>query len=169
MISVDLMQRRGQNPFAARNSAGDWSGVSISGQYSEAYRRTDLERWARLYHVPYREPVEQKMDARRRTLYCVAAELARHAKTYCRLMFDAMYVSGVAVDENDCLRFAQSSGLAPDQLRHSIESGKAAKHHDEIVVLALSAGAFGVPTFVCEGELFWGNDRLVLLRDYLLR
>jgi 2-hydroxychromene-2-carboxylate isomerase len=26
---------------------------------------------------------------------------------------------------------------------------------------------FGVPTFVVDGELFWGNDRLVLLEHYL--
>ena len=25
---------------------------------------------------------------------------------------------------------------------------------------ALAAGVFGVPSIVCDGELFWGNDRL---------
>ncbi|MDQ3794660.1 MAG: DsbA family protein [Actinomycetota bacterium] len=32
---------------------------------------------------------------------------------------------------------------------------------------AHSAGAFGVPTFVVGDEVFWGNDRVVLLRHHL--
>lgn len=32
---------------------------------------------------------------------------------------------------------------------------------------AEAQGAFGVPSFVVEGELFWGNDRLDLLRAHL--
>jgi 2-hydroxychromene-2-carboxylate isomerase len=32
---------------------------------------------------------------------------------------------------------------------------------------ALDTGVFGVPTFIAKGELFWGNDRLILLRHYL--
>ncbi len=34
---------------------------------------------------------------------------------------------------------------------------------------ARSAGAFGVPTFVVDGEVFWGQDRLELLEDALAR
>jgi 2-hydroxychromene-2-carboxylate isomerase len=33
---------------------------------------------------------------------------------------------------------------------------------------ALAAGAFGVPSFAVDGELFWGQDRLPLLRRYLM-
>jgi 2-hydroxychromene-2-carboxylate isomerase len=32
---------------------------------------------------------------------------------------------------------------------------------------AHSAGAFGVPTFVVDDRMFWGNDRLVLVRHFL--
>lgn len=35
------------------------------------------------------------------------------------------------------------------------------------IVDALAAGVFGVPSFVIDGALFWGNDRLVLLRQQL--
>ena len=169
MVSVDLMQRRKQNPFTARTATGDWSGVSISGQYSEQYRETDLKRWADLYGVPFQTPKPARMDERRRTLYCVAAELAGRGAAYCRAMFDAMYVSNIAVGEDDCLRLAGSIDVAPDLLRSHMDSGAAEKRHDEIVMLALSKGALGVPTFVCKDELFWGNDRLILLRDRLTK
>jgi 2-hydroxychromene-2-carboxylate isomerase len=32
---------------------------------------------------------------------------------------------------------------------------------------ALAAGVFGSPTYIREGELFWGQDRLELLDDAL--
>ena len=169
MVSADLMQRRKQNPFAARTANGDWSGVSVSGQYSEQYRDTDLKRWADLYGVPFQTPKSARMDERRRTLYCVAAELAGHGPAYCRAMFDAMYVSNIAVGEDDCLRLAGSIDVAPDLLRRRLDSGEAEKRHDETITLALSKGAFGVPTFVCDNELFWSNDRLVLLRRHLAK
>ncbi len=84
------MQRRGQNPFAGRDSAGNWSGARMSGQYNEQYRRVDILRWANFYGVPYQEPVKPVMDARHRTLYCVAAETHGMAGVYCRAMFNAL-------------------------------------------------------------------------------
>ena len=33
---------------------------------------------------------------------------------------------------------------------------------------ALAAGVFGVPTFVVDGKVFWGQDALPMLRAYLL-
>jgi hypothetical protein len=32
---------------------------------------------------------------------------------------------------------------------------------------AIQVGVFGVPSFVVDGEIFWGNDRLPLLNAYL--
>ena len=32
---------------------------------------------------------------------------------------------------------------------------------------AIQAGVFGVPSFVVDGEIFWGNDRLHFLKAYL--
>lgn len=168
MVSGELMQRRGQNPFERRTSSGDWSGASISGQYSQQYRATDLKRWADLYGVPFHTPKPANMDERRRTLYCVAAELAGCAEAYCRAMFDAMYVANIAVSEDDCLRLAEKI-TAPEDLRRRVDSGEAEKRHAEIIALAISKGAFGVPTFICGDELFWGNDRLVLLRRHLAK
>jgi len=36
--------------------------------------------------------------------------------------------------------------------------------HDEIRAQAEEAGVFGVPTFVLDGELFWGREHLALIR-----
>jgi 2-hydroxychromene-2-carboxylate isomerase len=39
--------------------------------------------------------------------------------------------------------------------------------HDQLIAEAEAAGVFGVPTFVYEGELFWGTDRIELLKERL--
>jgi 2-hydroxychromene-2-carboxylate isomerase len=39
--------------------------------------------------------------------------------------------------------------------------------HDQLRAEAEAAGVFGVPTFVFDGELFWGGDRIELLRERL--
>ena len=167
MVSGVLMQARGQNPFASRDAAGNWSGVSVSAQYDEHYRRGDLALWAAFYGVVYNEPVDPVLSAERRTLYCVASEMAGVAAPYCSAMFASMYADGAATTEDECLRLARNTGLDPEGLRDCVDSGRAAVRHKEIVALALDLKVFGVPTFLAGRELFWGNDRLLLLRHRL--
>jgi 2-hydroxychromene-2-carboxylate isomerase len=46
-------------------------------------------------------------------------------------------------------------------------AGEGGVEHDRLRNEAEASGVFGVPTFVFEGELFWGGDRLGLLRERL--
>ncbi len=46
-------------------------------------------------------------------------------------------------------------------------AGEGGAEHDRLRGEAEAAGVFGVPTFVFQGELFWGGDRLGLLRERL--
>ncbi len=46
-------------------------------------------------------------------------------------------------------------------------AGEGRAEHDRIAREAEAIGVFGVPTFVLEGELFWGGDRMWLLRERL--
>ncbi len=45
--------------------------------------------------------------------------------------------------------------------------GAGGLEHDRLRNEAEASGVFGVPTFVFEGELFWGGDRIGLLRERL--
>ena len=42
-----------------------------------------------------------------------------------------------------------------------------AQEHERRVLEAESRGVFGVPTFLFRDQLYWGNDRLVLLEAAL--
>ena len=169
LVSGDLMERRGQNPFAARDAEGNWSGVTVSGQYNEQYRQNDLRRWADFCGVPYTEPPAPIMPGRRRTLYCVAASLQGFGAQYGRAMFASIYAEAVATTEDVCLHLARQVGADARKLQEAVDAEAAARSHEEINALGLKYHVFGVLSFVVDGELFWGNDRLVLLRNHLMR
>ena len=46
-------------------------------------------------------------------------------------------------------------------------AGEGGAEHDRLRSEAEASGVFGVPTFVFDGELFWGGDRIGLLRERL--
>jgi 2-hydroxychromene-2-carboxylate isomerase len=83
-------------------------------------------------------------------------------------LYRAVWVEGQRAHEPECVRrVAAQVGLdgaalleqagsppAKDRLRHATEE-------------AIAAGAFGVPTTIVDGELFWGVDSLPLLERFL--
>ncbi|MGH7588585.1 MAG: 2-hydroxychromene-2-carboxylate isomerase, partial [Gemmatimonadota bacterium] len=58
-------------------------------------------------------------------------------------------------------------GLLTDRLADRIASPEIKERLRANTEEALDAGVFGVPTFVWEGELFWGHDRMAHLADRL--
>jgi 2-hydroxychromene-2-carboxylate isomerase len=47
------------------------------------------------------------------------------------------------------------------------DAGEGAATHDRVRAEAEAAGVFGVPMFVIDGELFWGGDRIDMVRERL--
>jgi len=58
------------------------------------------------------------------------------------------------------------SGYDPHWLERG-ESGEAEIAYQRNLALALADGVFGSPSYVLDGEVFWGQDRLGLLDDAL--
>ena len=46
-------------------------------------------------------------------------------------------------------------------------AGEGGVEHDRLRTEAEASGVFGVPTYAFDGELFWGGDRVGLLRERL--
>ena len=65
------------------------------------------------------------------------------------------------------LATARDAGVDRSAFEAELESADLPARHEAAVGAALEAGVFGVPTFEADGELFWGNDRLVLLEHHL--
>ncbi len=81
-------------------------------------------------------------------------------------IFHGIYGEGRAPGDAETLRaLGGQLGVAdPEQAVHSPEVKEALWANTNE---AIAAGVFGVPTFVCGGELFWGDDSLPMLLDFL--
>ena len=158
--SVELMALRGASPF---------QGPPVSGQYDWAWRRQDAERWAAHYGVPFVEPEKLPEDHRLMARACRAADLQDALRPYCEALFRAVFAEHRTIDAAACGDVARSIGLDPLRLLADLASPAVERRVTQDAAEACRRGAFGVPTFFVADEMFWGNDRLVLLEDHLAR
>ena len=159
LYSTDLMAARGMDPFR---------GAPSSGQYEARYRTIDAARWARFYGVPYADPDWSAHPWRRYALAAVAAGRLGNSAAYSHALFAAIFADGAGpLDDEALAELAKAAGLPGDRLLASLADEQTETEHRHNIEAALAAGVFGVPSFVVDGEMFWGNDRLVLLRHDL--
>lgn len=160
--SARLLADRGGGPFR---------GDPVSGQYDWSYRTRDAERWAELYGIPFVETRGRvEIDAEALALAATAAKRIGKIEAVSRELFAAVFDGkSSVVDVNECVRRAERCGLSASAFRAELEQPQTRKQLEHSMKAAHRAGVFGVPTFVVDGELFWGNDRLVLLKRHLER
>jgi 2-hydroxychromene-2-carboxylate isomerase len=160
--SVRLFAARGSSPFA---------GSPISGQYEWSYREQDAIRWAELYGIPFAEPRGRvEFDPGLLALASTAAKRLGQIESYSQSLFSAMFSGGVeTIDEAECIRRGESCGLPLSDFKRELHSEATSRQLEATTASALESGVFGVPSFVAADALYWGNDRIVLLRHHLLR
>ncbi|HEY3500877.1 MAG TPA: DsbA family protein [Polyangiaceae bacterium] len=158
--SVRLLKERGQSPF---------DGPASSGQYDWTYRETDARRWAELYDIPFVEPRgRMDYDSESLALAATAAKRLGRAAEFSRELFAELFGGEtLRIDGEAYRRCAQKCGLDPDSLSAERESTATRAALEQTMRSAHRVGVFGVPTFVVGRDLFWGNDRLPLLRRRL--
>ncbi len=149
-----LQKLRGGSPF---------HGAPVSGQYEWPYRQRDAEAWAAYYGVPYREPVDFRVDPAYLAVAASAAKRLGAVEAYSKRLFQAIFVEGRVVAETDMTGFAAEVGLDAAAFRAQLDDPATAALHEAALQAAHRRGAFGVPTFFLGAQMFWGNDRLVLL------
>lgn len=152
----------GHSPFATPNG---------TGQYDWSYRRRDAEAWADLYGVPYREPHGRlALDPELLSLACTAARRLGVAEDYAHMLFRTVFIDDLpAVDHAVCLARADEAGLNRTAFADALDDPGTRAERERVTYEAVKRGAFGVPTFAFGERLFWGNDRLMLLRHALLQ
>ncbi len=168
--SVRLISQRESSPF---------EGKPISGQYEWTYRELDAKRWAKLYGVPYIEPRGRvQFDPELLAQACTAAKQLGKVEEYSRLLFAAMFQDSAEADaprtgtpkkieEQECTMYAEECSISARDFHDTLRAKETVERLNTTINNAHRAGVFGVPTFIARDELFWGNDRLVLLSHYL--
>ncbi|MDY0974428.1 2-hydroxychromene-2-carboxylate isomerase [Massilia sp. CFBP9012] len=121
----------------------------------------DMARRAGKYGLPFRRP---SVFPRRALLPMRVALLAAHETwmgEYCRRIMRMAWAEDREIDDPAPVLEALAS-LAPDPqalvARAGLDAAKAALR--EQTIDARRRGIFGGPSFIVDGELFWGDDRL---------
>lgn len=157
----DIRRLRGRDPF---------EGPALSGQYELAYRRTDAEAWAGMYGVPFYEPREFHFDHALLVEACLAGTMLGAGPDFFRDISGAIYVRrSWPIDEAMVCGVASEHDLDRDAFVEALHSEAVAKARAAAAREAFERGAFGVPTFFVGDEMFWGNDRLPLVRHAVER
>ncbi|WP_282609266.1 2-hydroxychromene-2-carboxylate isomerase [Pelagibius sp. Alg239-R121] len=160
--SGELIRRAngGHSPFGE---------AAPSGQYDWDYRQRDAEAWARYYDVPYREPRDFRMDPADLARACWVADRHGQLQSMSRRIFEAVFVENLAVSRDLLTDFAMAIGLDRQDFINALDSSSVITKHEAVLQRAIGNGVFGVPSFLVDGQLLWGNDRLPLLEHALKR
>jgi 2-hydroxychromene-2-carboxylate isomerase len=74
------------------------------------------------------------------------------------------------VADPDTLRaILEGQGFGAEALMHHAASPETRARYDESTQEAIGRGVFGAPTYIVDGELFWGQDRLEFVERALAR
>jgi 2-hydroxychromene-2-carboxylate isomerase len=132
-----------------------------------SYSRIDQKRWADRYGVPITPPPGSHDSTwlNRGTFY--AAD-RKQAPAYVAAVWLRMRRDGRDLAEESTWReIAKDLGWAPDDFVAFVRSEDSRTRYQQSTQQAHARGVFGVPTMIVAGEMWWGNDRLDFLEEFL--
>lgn len=155
-VSVrDIMEKTGNVP------------TSVTCPPKMKYGIMDVGRWAQKYQVPVKvHPRFGKFDTRELLKASIVAHENGQGEQFDRAIFEAIWVNAADV-ETDAGILSAIAKRVPDAegIWRTRDSAKEA--YSKNLNNAVAAGAFGVPTYVTEKGLYFGNDRLDFLKQDL--
>jgi 2-hydroxychromene-2-carboxylate isomerase len=135
------------------------------------YHAKDLADWARLYGLEIRWPEVFPVNSVKAMRGCFVAEDHGRLPAWARAVFEAYWGDGRDISRDEVLEaVAKRVGLDPGELLEKVAAPevkqKLRANTDELI----ARGGFGSPTMFVDGDdLYFGNDRLPLVREALRR
>jgi 2-hydroxychromene-2-carboxylate isomerase len=132
----------------------------------------DMTMWAQHYGIPLRMPSRFPVVTLRTQRALATAERLSSAAVaaFAQTLFKAYWAEDQDVTSDAVLSAAaQSAGLAGDAIISGIDSPETKDLLRATTEEAVRRGAFGAPAMFVGDVLFWGNDRIPLLEDYLAK
>ncbi len=159
MFDVDLVWR----------SLGGWDGRSPPerARLKVPLTRQDVARWCRRMQVPFTPP-PVSTDPTPAALLAFAAEAAELLPRYVKRVMWAEWAEGLDIGQLPVLeRVAEDIGLARAAVQAAQTNFDYLARLQENWQEAETLGVIGVPSFVVGDQIFWGNDRIDFLEEYL--
>lgn len=143
---------------------------SVEGRDAHHWRRVryaymDARRWANKQGLILRGPLKVYY-ARPANAGMLYAQTHGVFRSYNDLVFERFWRRELDPEDVEAVAAVLAEAGAPAGFA-SFLAGAGGTEHDRLRGEAEASGVFGVPTFVFDGELFWGGDRLGLLRERL--
>ena len=130
----------------------------------QAYRLLELKRYSAHFGLPLNlKPKYFPVSGDDASRLIIAVDL--HDGTDAAMVIGAAIFRAVWVqerhiaDEKQLAELLAECGLSPDRLEQSF-SQAVQERYESKTAQAIAAGVFGAPSYVIDGELFWGQDRL---------
>jgi len=132
----------------------------------QAYRHQELRRWSELLGLPCNlEPAHHPV-ADRRACYMVIAAMQRGLdwSALSNAILRAVWVEDRDIaDHATLIAIANENSMDGQALLAATEDTAVQAEYQSNTEEAIRIGVFGAPTYVFDGELFWGQDRLQML------
>lgn len=138
----------------------------------QAYRLMELARWRDFLNVPLvLQPRTFPLDGGPASrLITAAREAGLDTLHLSHLVGRAIWAEERNIADPDTLEeIVTEAGLDPAPLFKAAESDAVRAAMEVDTERAIAANVFGAPTYVLDGELFWGQDRLDFLERALAR
>ena len=148
---------------------GGWAGRSPPerAKYKIPIVRQDIARWCRRMGIPYKPP-PITTDPTIAAAGSLFAEQQGRLREYIVAVMAREWADGCDIgDPEVLLAVGESVGLDREALAQTIRDEEVLatleRNHEE----ASERGAFGVPTFIIGDHIFWGQDRIDFVAEYL--
>lgn len=135
-----------------------------------SYRQLELARWSRRLGVPLTlTPRHYPVDRLPASQLLIAArQQGLDALSLSHAVLRAIWHEDRDIADWATLQdIAEAQGLDGTELVRLARTPKIVEEFNADTQRAIAAGVFGAPTFVVEGERFWGQDRLDFLAERL--
>ncbi len=135
------------------------------------YMRKDLQDWARHAGLEINWPSVFPVNSVKAMRSCIIAGIEGRLEAYARACFEAYWRDGLDISQGDILaRIAATAGLDGAAVAEATRMEMAKQILRENTDAVIARGGFGSPTiFVDGGDMYFGNDRLPLVRAALQR
>lgn len=132
------------------------------------YLPKDVKDWSEHYGVALSFPSVFPFNSVKAVRGAIIAEREGKLPDYTQTVFRACWGEGKDISDLQSLgTIAESVGLDREKFLAGIEDPEVKEDLKRRTAEAVERGAFGLPTFFVDGEMFWGNDRLVLVEKRL--
>jgi 2-hydroxychromene-2-carboxylate isomerase len=137
----------------------------------QAYRLVELRRWADALGLPlHLHPTFFPVpgDAAARLILAVdAAHGSDASMDLSGRVLRAVWAEQRNINDAGTLAALLTEAGQPDSVLAAAGTPEVQQRYEEATQQALQAGVFGAPSYVVDGELFWGQDRLDFLERRL--